>query len=133
MAGWALAEILLDLAPGLVELLRREGVDVARILAGDVVGHGVAKQRDLAQHVAGSLASDIRGDGVDDIRLAAVLALALVAVEHSIGPCTVVAHVIAGHTTWLCHGILPLKIGRPSSDHSRRHQYIPAGRNCQMT
>ena len=96
-AGGAFAEVLLHLAPSLVELRRRQGDDVAQVFTRHAIGHGAAEEGDPAQQIAGGLPADIFGDRAGDIGLAAILPIALVAIENGVGADPVVTHIVAGH------------------------------------
>jgi S1-C subfamily serine protease len=102
-AGGALAETVLDLAPGLFDLFGGEAVGVAGVLTRDAAGGRPAHQGDFAQQAAQRLPADVLGDGGGGVGLAAIFTVAGFTVEDGVRPDAIVPHVIPRHSTWLCH------------------------------
>jgi hypothetical protein len=95
MAGLALPEILLGLAPRACQLIGRHVGAVAIVL--DLVRRRVAQDGHVAEEAAERSARDVLLHGRGDARVAAVLPVAPIAVEDRVRAHAVVRDVVPGH------------------------------------
>ena len=103
----ALVKVLFNLPPVCLQLLWRQAIHVARVLARHPVGNGTPQQWNTPQYPAHGLFADVLHDLPADVRRAAVLPAALLTIEYGIRSNAIVAHIVARHACW--HYSLPLK------------------------
>ncbi len=83
-AGGALAEILVDLVPMLVELLGIQIIGGSRVIAVNAIGDGIAQDRDSAEEPTHGILANVAGDRTPNIGSTAIFATALVAIKNRI-------------------------------------------------